>query len=133
MPHYVVLHHRVLAGKALPRGAHDHFDWMFENGDSLLTWATDSLPSRTSGSTMRAILLPAHRTIYLTFQGPLSEDRGEVERVESGTFETIQINETQYEFAVKGDRVGIILLRKNHRGGDATWDWSFRMMRADAS
>lgn len=133
MPEYVVLHHRGLPGKTLPRGAQDHFDWMFENGDSLLTWATDSLPSKTAPSSLPAIQLPAHRIHYLTFEGSLSEDRGELERAEAGTFELVRANDAHYEFAVTGDRIGTVLFQKTHRGGDARWDWSFRPMRADAS
>ena len=133
MPHYVVLHHRVTLGKSLPRGAQDHFDWMFAHGDSLLTWATDSLPSKTSPSVLPAIQLPNHRIHYSPFQGSLSVDRGELERVETGSFELVRANDEHYEFAVTGDRIGIVLLQKIHLGVDATWDWSFRPTRADAS
>ena len=47
MPTYVVLYHQPEAGKKLPRGADAHFDWMFDQGEVLWTWATDSLPGNS--------------------------------------------------------------------------------------
>ena len=124
---YVVLHHRPFSSGVA------HFDWMFENGESLLTWATDSLPSRTSASFEPANKLPDHRAVYLTYEGPLSNDRGEVSQVEKGYFRAIRIQADHYEFELTGDRVGTLSFTKNQRGVDATWAWSFRPTRTDAS
>ena len=142
---YVVLHHRPLSvqsnvsgdvsgrGKTLPRGVAAHFDWMFENGDSLLTWATDSLPSVTLAATVPAIQLPGHRAVYLTFEGPLSGERGQVSQVERGCFRAVCVSADHCEFAVTGNRAGTIVFQRHQRGVEVTWDWSFRPTRADAS
>ena len=127
MVRYVVLHHRRLSS------GNSHFDWMFENGESLLTWATDSLPSRTSASSVPANKLPDHRALYLTYEGPLSDDRGDVSQVEKGYFNAICIQADHYEFELTGDRAGTLSFKRNQRGLDATWAWSFRPSRADAS
>lgn len=124
---YVVLHHRLFSTEVA------HFDWMFENGESLLTWATDSLPSRTSASSVPAKKLPDHRAVYLTYEGPLSDDRGNVSQVEKGSCKAICIQADHCEFELTGDREGTLSFKRNQRGVDATWAWSFRPTRADAS
>ncbi len=124
---YVVLHHRPFSAGVV------HFDWMFENGESLLTWATDSLPSRTSASTVPANKLPDHRAVYLTYEGPLSDNRGDVSQVEKGYCKAICIQADHCKFELTGDLAGTLSFKRNQRGVDATWTWSFRPTRADAS
>jgi hypothetical protein len=60
-----------------------HFDLMFETstGSPLATWRAASWPLRT-GTPLTP--LPDHRRAYLTYEGPLSNDRGFVRRVETG-------------------------------------------------
>jgi len=83
MPQFVILHHRLPPDS----GRADHFDLMLEDGDSLLTWTLPELPSERK---QQAEALPPHRRDYLIYEGPVSNGRGEVERVAAGTFEWIQ-------------------------------------------
>lgn len=63
---------------------HPHFDLMFETspGSELATWRSDVWPIQTVTLVDR---LPDHRAGYLTYEGPVSNDRGHVRRVASGT------------------------------------------------
>jgi len=74
---YVILHH---TGVPAP-----HYDLMFEidPGSPLATWRSPHWPI-----TQPALLerIADHRRDYLDYQGPLSNDRGEVTRVAAGTF-----------------------------------------------
>ena len=58
----------------------DHFDLMLEMEDYLATWKFLSFPSARATCEK----LPPHRKAYLTYQGPVSHDRGEVTRVDEG-------------------------------------------------
>jgi len=81
-PSTVVLLHRCPDGSA-------HFDWLLrllpEQERALLSLRTTQRPDQlTPGQCISAELLPPHRTIYLTYEGPLTGNRGEVERVAEG-------------------------------------------------
>lgn len=58
----------------------DHYDLMLEMEDYLATWKFASFP--TAGAT--CLKLPPHRKAYLTYQGPVSDNRGEVTRIDKG-------------------------------------------------
>lgn len=83
MPQFVLLHHRLPADSARA----DHYDLMLEDGDSLLTWAIAALPGERP---QVAEELPRHRMAYLTHEGPVSNNRGQVKRVAAGSFEWLQ-------------------------------------------
>jgi hypothetical protein len=60
-----------------------HFDLMFEMGAALATWRSTDWPVQSPAIVDR---LPDHRRDYLDYEGPVSDDRGQVARVISGTF-----------------------------------------------
>ena len=72
---YVVLRH-----EGIPE---PHYDLMFETspGSMLSTWRSPSWPP-SSDSTFTP--LQEHRAAYLTYEGPLTDNRGAVRRVASG-------------------------------------------------
>ena len=82
-------HPTVLLRHSLPDGSH-HFDWMLARDDSgsLLTFRLDEDISlgcqRFSGPR-----LPEHRRRYLEYEGPVSGDRGRVDRVARGDCEIL--------------------------------------------
>lgn len=80
MPKFVILRHTLPADS--PRAS--HFDLMLEHDGKLLTWAIAELPNATS---QLAEALPPHRSAYLTYEGPVSHNRGEVQRVVAGAFD----------------------------------------------
>ncbi len=69
-----------------------HYDWMIQwprlNAEhSLLTFRCDTRPDQAAPESTDIVLerLPNHRSIYLAYEGPISGDRGSVQRVASGT------------------------------------------------
>ena len=51
-----------------------HWDFMLEAGDDLRTWAMNAPPA--PGQDLPARALADHRLAYLTYEGPVSGDRG---------------------------------------------------------
>ncbi len=80
MPQFVILRHTLPAGAARA----SHFDLMLEHEGRLLTWAIAELPSATA---QPADELAPHRLDYLSYEGPISNNRGEVKRVVEGEFD----------------------------------------------
>lgn len=76
--HYVVLRHE---GVAEP-----HYDLMFETaaGSALATWRSAVWPIKDEA---RLVKVADHRREYLTYEGPVSGDRGHVRRVEAGAYQ----------------------------------------------
>jgi hypothetical protein len=76
---YVILRHE---GVESP-----HFDLMFElePGAALATWRSPDWPPTCSVER-----IADHRREYLGYEGPVSNDRGYVRRVEAGTYEWVQ-------------------------------------------
>ena len=107
---FVILHHQFSAGH--PRQS--HWDLMLESKAAegsenvLTTWALESLPLDRFGigETVLRIKeseieleimgtrLVDHRTHYLTYEGPVSNDRGQVKRIASGTYRVNSETET---------------------------------------
>jgi hypothetical protein len=79
VPRFVVLDHQLPDGA--PRGS--HFDLMLEQSDGLETYALERWPPC---GRMHVLRLPMHAVRYLTYEGPISNDRGSVRRVASGTY-----------------------------------------------
>jgi hypothetical protein len=84
MPRFVVLQHD------LP--ARLHWDFMLELGPALATWALPLPPNY--GHTLNAARLADHRLEYLTYEGPVSGDRGSVVRWDEGRFHLVEQTET---------------------------------------
>ncbi len=76
---YVILRHAFAASDA----RQSHWDWMFREGDHLATWTTAALPV---GGSVAAHRIADHRIAYLDYEGPVRGERGEVHRVDGGTF-----------------------------------------------
>ncbi len=75
---YVVLHHVDVEDP--------HFDLMFETapGSQLATWRSDVWPVERPTTLTR---LRDHRRLYLEYEGPISAQRGAVQRVTDGRCE----------------------------------------------
>jgi hypothetical protein len=77
MLHWVVLQH------SLPDGT-SHYDWLIEPaaGAALLSLR---VPVPLQLGTHLCERQPDHRRIYLTYEGPLTNNRGSVTRIQQGT------------------------------------------------
>lgn len=65
-----------------------HWDFMLEMGATLRTWRLPSPP--TPGCELAAEPLPDHRLMYLDYEGPVSGNRGSVQRWDAGEFKVIE-------------------------------------------
>jgi hypothetical protein len=83
----------------------EHWDLMIELDDTLATWRLARLPRTGDHTPIAATRLGDHRKAYLTYEGPLSRDRGEVTRVEEGTCEILGSGENEWRFRLMGIRV----------------------------
>ena len=64
-----------------------HYDLMLQTGDALATWQMPVNPGELAvGEATDAKQLPDHRLAYLSYEVPVSRDRGRVERIEQGRY-----------------------------------------------
>lgn len=102
MPQFVLLEHDY---------PEFHWDFMLERGDTLLTWRLDRVPDE-AGEIM-ATSLPDHRAAYLDYEGPVSGNRGSVQRVDRGDFELLAPDDGSLSVRLNGTRLqGTARLRK---------------------
>lgn len=80
MPRFVVLYHECPGDRPRP----SHWDFMLEAGGALRTWALSCAPDGLTEQV--ADELPDHRIAYLDYEGPVSGDRGQVTRWDTGDF-----------------------------------------------
>jgi hypothetical protein len=84
---FVILHHT--------GSDNAHYDLMFETSpESKLT--TFRLPDWPIDRSTEAERIGDHRREYLAYEGPLSDDRGEVERVVCGAFDFESKSQSHY-------------------------------------
>lgn len=104
-----------------------HYDLMLDLGDGgrLATWRLPQLPIG-EGADMEACKLAAHRRAYLTYEGYVSGDRGEVRIAATGMYET-ELRETdRWILRLVGEVLsGRIELRRDPAGGSDAWRCTF--------
>ena len=82
MNKWVLLHHKV----DKPDHMEDHYDFLVENARDCLTWKIFEIP-KINGPSIEIIKQDNHRLIWLYREKyTLSNDRGQVQRVDSGTY-----------------------------------------------
>lgn len=88
-----------------------HWDFLLESGQHLEAWSLPSLPQ--PGLELICEALPAHRLLYLDYEGEISGDRGSVTRWDHGTFDLHDSGPTQWLVELHGRRlVGRVSLRQ---------------------
>lgn len=95
MPRFVILFHEL----PVDSGRDSHWDLMLERDEKLATWAFGEL-RMTSSFECEAIQLDDHRLHYLDYEGPVSNNRGEVRRVAAGRYEIVQWSESAVKVAL---------------------------------
>lgn len=125
MPRYVILLHQMPADSGRPT----HWDLMLEDGEILLTWALQALPEH--GSVAQVQMLPDHRPVYLTYEGPVSGNRGSVRRWDQGEFQWVQRNDHSLQIRVNGQRLdGEIRLTREQR---SVASWRMEYLASDTA
>jgi len=100
-----------------------HFDLMLDPGDGgpLATWSLATMP-RPGGPPIPARRLADHRRIYLTYEGPVSGDRGEVRIAAAGMHEILEREPDRILLRLDGPQVGgRYELRRAESGGPERW------------
>ena len=127
MPKFVILRHE--PGPQSDRSL--HWDLMLESEHSLKTWALPAEPANTG--TMLAEALPDHRKDYLDYEGPLSGERGEVTRWDSGSYEFEQRGEKEFTVRLCGIRVPALVSFKRRDVNPASWTVEFQSATGEDS
>jgi hypothetical protein len=104
---FVILHHT--------GHGPEHWDFMLEEAEALATWQCPVNPAVLSpGQAVPCSRLPDHRCAYLTYEGPVSGGRGEVRRVEEGSYQRLVANRQHRRVRLHGRKMtGLVELRKN--------------------
>lgn len=103
MPRFVILLHETPPGSARAT----HYDLMFEQGQGLRTWAVDQLPE-TNGECLAQELIE-HRLAYLDYEGPVSNQRGEVRRWDRGEYRLLDESPGRWAVEIQGQRLSGML------------------------
>lgn len=97
-----------------------HWDFLVEDGPTLRSWAVDS--PIVEGVDLPARALPAHRRIYLEYEGEVSGGRGTVLRWDEGTCEVIEWGEGRVRLILRGSQlVGSVELWFVGEGREPDW------------
>lgn len=120
---FVILHH------ILPGG--EHWDFMLEAGDTLATWQLASPPSQGNSDPILAVRIANHRKAYLTYEGPVSKDRGRVVQFDAGTYNTTRNDATSWSGALHGGRVSGKFELIRSRGNDGKV-WVLRLGESES-
>jgi hypothetical protein len=97
MSRFVILRHDTPHGYIRPT----HWDLMLADGEHLLTWALREMPHVNCETD--AEQLGSHRIEYLDIEGPLSGNRGRVERIDAGKFEWLVREKDRITIALHGE------------------------------
>lgn len=107
MPRFALLNHTTPPAYHRPA----HFDMLLEAGDVCRTWALATMP--TAGKAIAGEALADHRPLYLDYEGEVSGGRGEVTRVDSGTFTWLTDEPHEVAIELHGQRLrGRLLLTR---------------------
>ena len=96
MPRFALLHHRTPPGADKP----DHFDLLLEDGEVLKTFTLWQFPKVSQSIAAEADF--DHRLVYLDYEGPVSNNRGEVTQADQGTFAWIVRETDRIEIELAG-------------------------------
>ena len=94
---YAILHHRTTNG--------EHWDFMLDTGTTLATWQLDAEPINRTSLPISARRIADHRQAYLDYEGPVSDGRGEVTRIDAGGWTAIRADENRWEFRLESERL----------------------------
>jgi hypothetical protein len=94
MPRFVILQHN---WPTL------HWDFLLEAGSVLRAWRLLAEP--TAGGAVPAEANADHRLFYLDYEGPVSGDRGNVSRWDTGTFDWLTDSSDIVEVELHGSKL----------------------------
>jgi len=119
-----------------------HWDFLLDDGaDRVPTWRLKSCPSlhteaadgaEIAAETISAEELPAHRRMYLDYEGPVTGDRGQVIRWDAGLYIPLASHEGRLELRLEGEKLqGFATLFRPDEETGAGWLFSWLPDRSD--
>lgn len=119
MPRFVILHHTTPPGYPRP----SHYDFMLEVDGVMKTWSLPAEP--LVGVSQMAEQIHDHRLDYFDYEGPVSENRGDVRRWDRGKY--VLVSQSENEWVVQligGSLKGVAKLQ---RSGHDPREWEVRI------
>ena len=90
-----------------------HWDLLVEQDGALRSWRLLESPERWSLASnrpsLRAEPIPDHRLAYLEYEGPVSRERGTVQRWDGGDAEWLEQSPKQIVLKLSGNRLSGVL------------------------
>jgi hypothetical protein len=83
----------------------EHYDLLLQlpGQSDLLTWRITLPPEKwKSAGAIDAIRLPDHRPLYLTYEGPISNNRGHVKQLAAGAATVLEQTDTMLRLQLPG-------------------------------
>jgi DNA polymerase Ligase (LigD) len=112
MPRFVILEHD---------HPERHWDLMLETGEVLRTWRLSAPPAEGREAAIQSSF--DHRLVYLTYEGPISGNRGTVLRWDEGEFEWLRQDADEIVVSLTGRRLsGLLRLRLTGDNGLARFE-----------
>ena len=99
MPRFVIQHH------SCPPNT--HWDLMLEHHQTLATWQVPVDPADWSEEPTLCTKLADHRLHYLTYQGPLTRNRGSVRIAARGTYKPHISTRNHWRIHLTGDTIDL--------------------------
>lgn len=96
-----------------------HYDVMIQQGNALATWKCAAPPEQAGP--MACERIGDHRLAYLTYEGPISGDRGRVTRHDSGMCDVITWEAGRVEVVFRGSRLVGRFVFTRCAAGDQSW------------
>ncbi len=115
MRRYVILHHVTPSRETRAT----HWDFMLECEGVLRTWALPQPPR--AGQSMIGQALADHRIEYLTYEGPVSRDRGHVTQWDRGQYTILNDQGDCLAIQLVGDRLRCEVTITRDRGDSTRW------------
>lgn len=98
-----------------------HFDLMIAQGPALATWRCPVEPEKASVGPLTLKKLPDHRLHYLTYEGPISGNRGMVRRRDEGTCAILRREEAEWLVEFSGRVLNGRFQLRSTSDADQSW------------
>jgi len=125
MPAFVLLEHS--------QPHQTHWDLMFEPapspespGSKLITFCIPINPNLWTEKPLSCEKIADHRPVYLTYEGPLTGNRGQVRRVDQGTYDPIEITNHKWLVSVQGSILTGRILLEGPKPAMDCWTLTYR-------
>lgn len=101
-----------------------HWDLMLAESEHLATWQISVRPAQWGEIPIPCQKIFDHRLMYLSYEGALSENRGQVRIVASGIYLPILLSENQWHVRLESDSISGNLVLETIR--EDQWELTFQ-------